>query len=149
MEGEFVPVGFEPPRGFEGAGFRMEPLGAAHNDRDYGAWMSSIDHIRSTPGFEESDWPHPMSLAENLSDLVKHAADFDDCTGFTYSILHGDEVVGCLYIYPSTTDTHDAEVRSWVRESVADLDADVWSVVTDWLSTSWPFSSPHYAPRPT
>lgn len=148
MEGQFVPVDFEPPLRFDGDGFHMEPLGALHNDRDYGAWMSSVEHIRSTPGFDDLDWPHPMSLADNLSDLMEHAADFEDRTGFTYSILRGDEVIGCLYIYPCTAPAHDAAVRSWVRESVAGLDAEVWTAVTDWLLTSWPFSSPHYAPRP-
>jgi hypothetical protein len=148
MVGQFVPADFEPPLSFEGKVFRMEPLGAVHNDRDYGAWMSSIEHIRSTPGFEKSDWPHPMSLQENLSDLVKHADDFECRTGFTYSILHGDEVIGCLYIYPPTSSPHDADVRSWVSESAADLDAVVWSTVTAWLSTAWPFRNPYYAPRP-
>lgn len=148
MPERLVPKGFDPPARFEGQYFSMEPLGEMHNDRDYGAWMSSIEHIRSTPGFEESDWPHPMSLQENLSDLVKHADDFERRTGFTYSILHGDEVIGCLYIYPSTSSSHDADVRSWVSESVADLDAVVWSTVTDWLSTDWPFRNPHYSPRP-
>ena len=42
--------------------FRLEPLGPEHNDRDYEAWMSSIDHIHATPGMEHRDWPTPMSL---------------------------------------------------------------------------------------
>ena len=43
---------------------------------DHAAWMSSIDHIRSTPGFdeqEEPDWPVAMTLEANLEDLVRHA----------------------------------------------------------------------------
>ncbi len=147
MEGQLVPTDFDPPLAFEGPEFFMEPLGVMHNDRDYGAWMSSIEHIRSTPGFEESDWPHPMSLQENRSDLVKHADDFERRTGFTYSVLHGGDVIGCLYIYPSSSPSHDADVRSWVRESAARLDVVVWSAVTVWLSTSWPFKNPHYASR--
>ncbi len=61
--------------------------------------MSSLDHIHSTPGFEESEWPRPMSLEANLADLERHARDFTDRAGFTYSVLDGDEVIGC---YTST-----------------------------------------------
>jgi hypothetical protein len=61
--------------------------------------MSSIDHIRSTPGLVDWDWPTPMSLEQNLGDLEHHARDFRERTGFTYSILDGDAVIGCLYIY--------------------------------------------------
>ena len=116
-------------------------------ERDHAAWMSSIDHIRATPGFADGDWPSPMSLEQNLEDLVRHAADFADLSGFTYSILDGDEVIGCLYIYPFRGDGHDADVRSWVTASRADLDAVVWRSVSDWLAREWPFSDPWYPER--
>jgi hypothetical protein len=48
---EFVPVGFEPPTSLTTDQFRLEPLGPRHNQADHAAWMSSIEHIRSTPGF--------------------------------------------------------------------------------------------------
>lgn len=73
----------------------LEPLGPQHNERDYEAWGSSIDHIRSTPGLADWDWPTPMSLEQNLGDLEGHARDFRKRTGFTYSILDADEVIGC------------------------------------------------------
>ena len=97
----FVPDDFAVPSSFTGPGFRLEPLGPQHNERDHEAWMTSIDHIRSTPGFPRGEWPYPMDLAENLGDLERHARDFADRTGFTYSILDVDEVIGCVYIYPS------------------------------------------------
>ena len=135
------------PASYTGAGFRLEPLGAEHNERDYEAWTSSIDHIRATPGFENWDWPHPMSLEENLSDLVGHANDFTERTGFTYSILDGDDVIGCVYIYPSRSPGHDAGVRSWVRKSRADMDKVVWETLSAWLAADWPFDNPDYAAR--
>jgi len=49
---------FEVPTTFAGPGFRLEPLGAEHNERDHEAWMTSIAHIKATPGFEDSDWPN-------------------------------------------------------------------------------------------
>jgi hypothetical protein len=145
---QFVPDHFDPPSGLDGPGFRLEPLGPEHNERDHDAWMSSIDHIRSTPGSDKwDDWPVPMTLEQNLSDLVRHAQDFEDRTGFTYSILDGDEVVGCLYIYPSKRGGHDAEVASWVRVSRASMDAPVWRFVAEWVDRVWPFSNPYYASR--
>jgi hypothetical protein len=72
----FVPDEFEPPRGLEASDFRLEPLGVEHNERDFAAWSSSIEHIRASPGYRDSSWPHPMSLAENLADLERHASDF-------------------------------------------------------------------------
>ena len=132
---------------FDGDGFHMEPLGPEHNERDYDAWASSIAHIHSTLGFDSSGWPAPMTLASNLADLERHASDFANRGGFTYSILDGDDVVGCLYIYPSSSHGLDASVRSWVRESRADLDVVVWREVSLWLATVWPFKNPDYASR--
>jgi hypothetical protein len=74
----FVPVGFEPPRSLVTDRFRLEPLGPQHNAADHAAWMSSIEHIRATPGFPDGTWPplNGMSLEANLADLRRHAADF-------------------------------------------------------------------------
>jgi hypothetical protein len=82
-----VPAGFLVPDSFDGPGFRFEPLGPQHNDRDYAAWTSSMEHILATPGFTSNRWPRPMSIDDNLQDLVGHADDFRSWEGFTYSIL--------------------------------------------------------------
>jgi hypothetical protein len=142
-----VPDDFEVPTTFEGPGFRFEPLGPQHNERDHAAWMSGIDHIRATPGFPDGTWPSPMTLGRNLEDLVRHADDFATRKGFTYSILDGDDVIGCLYIYPSGHEDHDADVSSWVTGSRADLDVVVWETVSTWLAEVWPFDNPYYAQR--
>jgi len=148
MADTFVPDDFAVPISFEGAGFRLEPLGPEHNERDHQAWMSSIDHIRSTPGFgPHRGWPRPMDLAANRSDLVGHTTDFENREGFTYSILDGDEVIGCVYIYPSKDPEHDAAVSSWVRESRSEMDVVVYRSLSAWLSEAWPFANPDYAER--
>ena len=68
-------------------------------------------HIRATPGFAGASWPHQMSLAENLSDLERHAQDFIARRGFTYTVLSTatGEVIGCVYIYPSRDEDPDHE----------------------------------------
>jgi hypothetical protein len=142
---DFVPDDFDPPADFDGPGFRLEPLGPEHNERDHEAWMSSIDHIRATPGFPRGDWPFPMSREDNLGDLERHAADFVARRGFTYSVLDGDDVIGCVYIYPPTDPDHDAAIGSWVRASRAEMDPVVREALADWFAEAWPFTSPDYA----
>jgi hypothetical protein len=149
---EFVPASFNPPEGLDHLAIRLRPLGPAHNAADHAAWSSSIDHIRSTPGFAGLSWPHPMTLDENLGDLVRHAKDFKARTGFTYTVLAPDQdhatVIGCVYIYPSDRAGYDARVRSWVRVADAHLDPLLYRAVADWLAEAWPFERVEYAIRP-
>ena len=153
----FVPADFAVPEGLTAKEFRLEPLGPQHNASDYAAWTASIGHIQATPGFAGKSWPHEMSLAENLSDLERHARDFAERRGFTYTVLGtgtGD-VIGCVYIYPQRGDSPDgtspggqhADVSSWVRADRAELDPVLYHSVRAWLERDWPFRSIQYAPR--
>jgi hypothetical protein len=144
----FVPVDFIVPLGLETPQFRLEPLGPQHNDADYRAWSSSMEHIHETPGWKESSWPREMTLEENRADLQRHADDFENRSGFTYTVLEpGGDVVGCVYIYPASAGPHDAHVLSWVRASRPELDAPLWQAVSDWLAAEWPFENVDFAPR--
>jgi hypothetical protein len=159
MSGElFIPADFAVPDGLAAdKGFRLAPLGPQHNEADYAAWTDSIDHIRATPGFTGHSWPHPMSLEDNLRDLQRHAQDFAERRGFTYTVLgaDSDEVIGCVYIYPlkgqgpggSAEGAPGATVRSWVRADRAQLDRVVYDAVLAWLERDWPFHAIDYAPR--
>jgi hypothetical protein len=144
----FVPPDFVVPLRLETPQFVLEPLGPQHNDRDYAAWSSSMEHIHGTPGWEESKWPRAMTLDENRADLERHASDFANRTGFTYTVLSPEgDVMGCVYIYPSKKEAMDAVVQSWVGASEADLDALLWRAVRSWLDSDWPFERIDYAPR--
>jgi hypothetical protein len=145
----FVPQEFEVPRRLEAPEFVLEPLGPDHNDEDYAAWTSSIEHIRATPGWQDSSWPREMTLDENRSDLQRHADDFRERRGFTYTVLDPGSrtVIGCVYVYPGPASDHDARALSWVRASHAQLDAPLWRAVSEWLASDWPFESVEYAPR--
>jgi len=155
----FVPASFDPPTRLVDAAFVLEPLGPRHNESDYAAWTSSLAHIRATPGFPWGDWPHEMSLAENRADLEMHERDFEDRSGFTYTVLDpaSGEVIGCLYIYPVRRRDEDgnvietiagaASVRSWVSQDSAALDEPLWRAVSAWLEVEWPFERIEYAAR--
>jgi len=152
----FVPIDFAVPDGLTAGELRLEPLGPQHNAADYAAWTASIDHIQGTPGFAGWGWPHEMSPADNLRDLQRHAQDFAERRGFTYTVLStgtGD-VIGCVYIYPPRGDGpggaeagRHAVVRSWVRADRAALDPVLYHVVLAWLERDWPFHVIEYAPR--
>jgi signal transduction histidine kinase len=148
-ERTFVPDRFVVPHRLETPQFRLEPLGPEHNDADYAAWRSSVDHIHATPGWETSSWPDERTAADNLRDLQRHADDFAHRRGFTYTVLDPltAEIVGCVYIYPDRSDATDAHVQSWVRASRAELDLQLWQAVSDWLDSRWPFRRVDYAPR--
>ena len=180
----FVPADFVVPRALAGGGsgaddvvaFRLEPLGPQHNESDHAAWMSSIDHIRATPGFGEGEWgsdtwPFPMSAEANRADLADHASEFDAREAFAFTVLAGTvlagpmltgkvpaddssfagrppaTVIGCVYIDPDPTGAAAAMVRSWVRVDLADLDAPLVAAVSAWLATDWPFSSVRWPGR--
>ena len=153
MTAPFVPEDFEPPARLVTRDFVLEPLGSQHNERDHVAWTSSMAHINATPGFAgtepEDPWPRPMTLSENLQDLEGHAADFAARRGFTYSVLDptDEDVIGCVYLYPSSDEEHDVRAESWVRASRAELDVVLWRAVGEWLATDWPFTNPDYDSR--
>lgn len=144
--GSFVPAGFDPPRALVTERFRLEPLGPQHNAADRAAWMSSIEHIRSTPGYPDGSWPPPegMSLERNEADLRRHADDFVKGRGFTFTVLDpvDGDVIGCVYLYPSHSADHDVTVQSWVREDRADLDVPLADAVAQWLAADWPWQRP-------
>jgi hypothetical protein len=155
----FVPDDFAVPRELVTGDFLLEPLGPQHNAGDYEAWMSSIDHIRATPGFQQigatpgfgdGTWPDPgMTLEENLADLRRHAEDFTQRAGFTYTVLARatGRIIGCVYIYPWSGADGEADVHSWVRADQADLDVALHDAVAIWLNNVWPFTVIRYAPR--
>ena len=146
---QLVPPDFDVPLGLETSEFVLEPLGPEHNEQDYDAWTSSVEHIAATPGYPDRSWPREMTRDENRADLERHADDFRNRTGFTYTVLDPEsrDVIGCVYIYPLRDGEEDARALSWVRASRAELDVPLWRAVGGWLASDWPFASVDYAPR--
>lgn len=148
----FTPADFVAPRELVTEAFRLVPLGPQHNAADLAAWTSSIAHIRSTPGFPDGNWPplQGMPPERNLADLIRHAADFEAGTGFTFTVLDpaDGDVIGCVYLYPAHDDAHDVEVQSWVRASHAHLDQPLADALAAWLAEAWPWQRPQRFGRP-
>ena len=149
----FAP-GIVPPAPLQTRDFVLAPLGPEHNDRDHAAWMTSIDHIRSTPGFApgswgDGDWPVPMTLEENLRDLEMHAEEFRTGAAFAYTVLdpRSGDVIGCVYIHPDPTGAAGAMVRCWVRAGSADLDEQLAGALRDWIHGSWPLATARFPGR--
>jgi hypothetical protein len=138
-----VPADFTVPDRHECAGYVLVPLGPEHNDSDHRAWTTSVEHIRSLPGFPDGSWPDPsMTLADNLGDLQRHRRDFDDRRGFTYTLLDADgSVAGCLYIYPDRRTGTDAAVTSWLRADHAGREGEFRAALASWLHDAWPFGA--------
>ena len=147
----FIPVDFEPPTTLVTSKFVLEPLGPQHNLADHSAWTTSIDHIRAHPGFPDGDWPpvDGMSLDQNLGDLRRHAADFIARRGFTFTVLDPTtrDVIGCVYLYPSSSGDQDVIVQSWVSANRSDLDVPLADAVAEWLATAWPWPRIDYPGR--
>jgi RimJ/RimL family protein N-acetyltransferase len=135
-----VPDDFTVPERLVTETFVLEPLGPEHNERDHAAWSSSVDHIRATHAFAGRSWPRPMSLAENLADLERHRAEFDERTAFAYTVLdpETDDVIGCVYVDPMPSSPDGVVVRSWVRATHAELDEPLRGTVVAWLEREWP-----------
>ncbi|AGZ46681.1 hypothetical protein AFR_42135 [Actinoplanes friuliensis DSM 7358] len=140
---------FVVPEVFVGDGFRLELLGPQHNEADHAAWMSSIEHIRSTPGFGRG-WPPAagMTPAQNLADLESHAERSARRVDFAYSVIEDvtGDVIGCVYLKPAVAQG-EVDVSSWVSAARAELDGPLTHVVAAWLREAWPFRAVHYTLR--
>jgi hypothetical protein len=145
-----VPDDFKVPAGLSSELFFLEPLDVRHNEADYAAWTSSVDHIKATPGFTGPTWlDTPMSLAQNAADIAVHVQDFADRTRFVYTVLApaSGEVIGAVYLDPPQSAGCDVDGRSWVRADRAKLDKSLHDLVRHWLPEAWPFQKPYFVGR--
>ena len=145
-----VPDDFQVPLVLETERMRLRPLTMADAERDYAAVMSS-EHRLKTVFRENGDWPTGLTLDQNVMELGWHQTEFELRTSFAYTVVSLDEsqVLGCMYIYPTSRGDYDVEVTMWVRESEADtgLDDHLFDTVSNWISATWPFRNVAYPGR--
>ncbi|MEQ8363035.1 MAG: hypothetical protein RH948_09215 [Cyclobacteriaceae bacterium] len=146
----FVPKDFVVPPVLENEYFRIRMLTVNDVVKDYDAVMTSIDHLKEVwPG---SGWPSTdLTFEQDLIDLGWHQKEFQRRSSFAYTVLSLDEseVLGCLYIDPTTKAGYDAEVYMWVRTSVLEKGYDkiLFDTVKNWISKEWPFKKVAYPGR--
>jgi len=145
----FVPDTFLVPEQLIHEHFVLKPLKAIHAELDYQAVMSSVDHLTGVIG--RRDWPGDLTLEEDRVALAGHEWEFENRTGFVYTVMNmaETEVIGCVYIYPSRLDDFDTEVVLWVTENEFDKGTDkvLFDAVALWLDTMWPFEHIIYPGR--
>ena len=106
--------------------FVLKPLGPELVEIDYAAYMSSIEHIRTTFSTSGS-WPHEdISMADAMVDMQNEQRRFEARESFAYAVLTSDEQVelGCVYVYPSSKKGFDAVIRLWVTKDQFDAGFD-------------------------
>lgn len=146
----FVPKDFVVPSVLENEYFRIRMLTVNDVVKDYDAVMSSVDHLQKV--WPDSGWPSAdLTFEQDLIDLGWHQKEFQLRRSFAYTVVAFDEseVVGCLYIDPTTKTGYDAEVYMWVRTSTLDKGYDqiLFNTVKQWMAKEWPFKKVAYPGR--
>ena len=149
--GPFVPVDFKVPETLENQYFRVRMLTVNDVVKDYDAVMTSLDHLKGVFG-PDSKWPsRDLTFEQDLIDLGWHQKEFQRRSSFAYTVVSLDEseVIGCLYIFPTTKGDYDAEITMWVRTSVLDqgLDSILFNTIKEWVAKDWPFKKVAYPGR--
>ncbi|WP_205619665.1 GNAT family N-acetyltransferase [Eudoraea adriatica] len=146
----FVPSDFKIPDTLENQHFRIRMLTVNDVVKDYDAVMTSIENLQKM--FPLSSWPsRDLSFEQDLIDLGWHQKEFQIRSSFAYTVVLPDEseVIGCLYINPTTKGDYDAQITMWIRTSMLDkgLDAILFNSVREWIEKDWPFQKVAYPGR--
>ena len=143
----FVTKSFAVPLTAEAAHFHLRALSIDDVVKGYEVVMTSREHLWCRFG-EIWAWPNTdHSLEQNLIDLARHQSEFQQRTGFAYTVLSPDyaRVLGCVYIYPATIypATVETNVWFWARQSeiASKLEQDIETFLIAWLSNSWLFGA--------
>lgn len=145
-----VPESFDVPEKLETERMRLRPLTISDAVKDFEAVITSEERLRTifNPG---GDWPLGLTLEQNIIELGWHQTEFQLRTSFAYTVVSLDEseVLGCVYIYPTSISEYDAEITMWVRQSRVEegLDQHLFETVETWVSDCWPLANPAYPGR--
>lgn len=137
-----VPPGFQVPETYQGAGYKLAPLGPEVVRQDYEAYMSSIDHLRKN--FGSGKWPYPgITMADARKDVEGELQRFKARTSFAYAVLtpDGSAELGCFYLRPSKKPGFDASASLWVTKGQFDKGFEdvLRRDMRRWVAEKWPF----------
>lgn len=137
----FVPKKFNVPEKLQTHEFRLRMLTVNDVVKDYDAVMTSVQHLQSIwPG---GTWPEGLTFEQDLIDLGWHQKEFQRRTSFAYAVVtpSESEVLGCVYINPTSKRGYDAVVYFWARQSELQrgLESRLFAALKEWLAREWPF----------
>jgi len=140
-------MGFVPSEGLRTERLVLEPLAPRHVELDHAALMGSREHLLRT--LHWGDWPREgFTVEENLEDLEMHWGEFEDRTGFAFTVLNParDRCLGCVYIQPIGPDAFEvnrATLAFWVIEEEVEtgLDQHLLETLLPWFEAEWPFEA--------
>jgi hypothetical protein len=142
-----VPEHFHVPDQVALPTIKLLKVDPAYAEQDYQALMAARLQIRQALG---SDWPADnLTLAENKASLVNDLNAFNQRTNFTYHLLDpaSGQLIGCLYISQSGSAQYQATVYYWLIPEFYQSSAHpaIRAALTQWISSSWPFSTVDYS----
>ncbi len=147
---KLVPDNFEVPETLETMNYRLRMLTVNDVLKDYLAVISSQEQLVNLFN-DDSPWPNGLTLEQNLIDLGWHQKEFQKRRSFAYTVvsLDDNEVLGCLYIYPSQNKEYCADIFLWYKESYIGepKDEELLNNVKDWVNNEWPFKKVNYVGR--
>jgi len=145
----FVPAKFEVPAKLESKEFRLRMLTVNDVVKDYDAVMTSVAHLKTV--WPDDTWPEGLTLEQNLIDLGWHQKEFQIRRSFAYTVvtLSESQVIGAVYVDPTSKRGYDAVVYLWARQSELEggLESRLYSEVREWIAKEWPFKNVAYPGR--
>jgi hypothetical protein len=147
-----VPPNFTVPERLTGNGYHLRMLSIDDVDKDFEAVMESADRLKGLLD-QQSSWPKGLTKKEDMIDLAWHQREFTIRHSFAYTVMSADEsrCLGCVYIFPSKAAAFDAAVFYWARagNNADAFDAELGSLIRNWLATVWPFKAVAFPGRET
>ncbi len=125
--------GFVPPPPLRAPTWHLAPLKPDLAEPDFAAWRSCRERL--VDELQWNGWPGPQfTLADNVTDLADHYAEFERREAYAYSVLGPDRCLGCVYVEPWRD---GAQLAFWVTDAALPIEGDVVAAVLDWLD-GWP-----------
>ncbi|MEM9385324.1 MAG: hypothetical protein AAGA68_09715 [Pseudomonadota bacterium] len=133
----FVPTSFTVPTNVTLGPYTLTKVDPRFSEQDYRALMRARHYIRRQLG---SEWPEEdFTIAASRQTLADDVLRFDARESFTYHVLQGAHVIGCVYVLPPSNGEVDASLFVWTDPThlaEAQFD-DLREIVHRWLLVDW------------
>ncbi|HEY7886006.1 MAG TPA: hypothetical protein VIC08_13770 [Cellvibrionaceae bacterium] len=137
-------AGFTAPQSWTGTLFKILPASPEWAELDFQAVWLNRQKLHSFFGEDDCWPPDNLDLEADRADLHWHFQEFQAGRSFAYSLLtlNQKKCLGCLYIYPTASENHDAEAYLWTCTTLTTArKQNVEAEIMAWLQCYWPFSA--------